>query len=252
MTASSEATAWPETYYAGAYWGPRKESPEECARRAADFLNLLSPYDPLLTTWYKPTRSLKDVRKHPLMPPDVATLAELFRRGVNREKGGPVFEDLGFRFMSGNGGLGTDSVHLNTVCGGYSEVNTNLCLMSFPSKGAPRERLLSVPVLSGVLRSMALAFDPDWAVAGTDEYRKQMNADSTAGAFVGWVTYQSRRRGTVPPLPAPVRIEPVEDKGALIILSPARISARNPEHVEQGHRIGALLAKAGLMRPVMP
>ncbi|MBN8470446.1 immunity 52 family protein [Corallococcus exiguus] len=252
MTTSSEIATRPETFYAGAYWGPRHETPEECAQRTAHLLNLLSPYDPLLASWYKPARSLRDARKHSLMPPDVATLAELFRRGVNREKGGPVFEDLGFRFLSGNGGLGTDSVHLNTVCGAYSEVNANLCLMSFPSKGAHMERLVSVPVLSGVLRSMALAFDPDWAVAGSDEYRKLMNADSTAGAFVGWVTYQSRRRGTVPPLPAPVRIEPVEDKGALIVLSPERISARNPEHVEQGHRIGELLARAGLMRPVMP
>ncbi|WP_233613488.1 MULTISPECIES: immunity 52 family protein [Corallococcus] len=252
MTASFETTTWPEMYYAGAYWGPREESPEECARRTAEFLNLLSPYDPLLATWYRPTRSLKDVRKYPLMPPDLSTLTELFRRGVNRERGGPVFASLGFSFSFGNGGLETDGVHLRMTCGCYSEVNANVCVMSLPSKGPHTERLMSVPVLSGVLRSMALALDPDWAVAGSHEYRKQMNADSTAGAFVGWVTYQSRRRGTVPPLPAPVRIEPVEDKGALIILSPERISARNPEHVEQGHRIGALLAKAGLMRPVMP
>ncbi|MFL5343298.1 MAG: Imm52 family immunity protein, partial [Hyalangium sp.] len=27
------ATPIPEGYYAGAYWGPRKESPEECAER---------------------------------------------------------------------------------------------------------------------------------------------------------------------------------------------------------------------------
>ncbi|NOK12930.1 hypothetical protein HNS30_28185 [Corallococcus exercitus] len=238
-------------YYAGAYWGPRQETPEECARRTADFLNLLPPYDPLLATWYKPARSLRDARKHSLMPPDVPTLTELFQRGVNREKGGPVFEDLGFSFWFGNGEVGGDSVSLRIKCGDYSGANPNCCVMPLPAKGTSVERMLTVPVLSGVLRSMALAFDPDWAVAGSNEYRKSMSADPSAGAFVGWITYQSRRRGTVPPLPAPVRIEPVEDKGALIILSPDRISARIPEQVEQGHRVGALLAKAGLMRPVM-
>ncbi|MFP2898400.1 Imm52 family immunity protein [Corallococcus sp. 4LFB] len=37
----------------------------------------------------------------------------------------------------------------------------------------------------------------------------------------------------------------------LIILTPVRFMAANPDHVEQGHRVGALLARAGLMRPVM-
>jgi hypothetical protein len=69
---------------------------------------------------------------------------------------------------------------------------------------------------------------------------------------VGWVTYLSRRRGTVPPLPAPVRIEPVEDKGTLLVLIPERLTARNPEHVEQGRRVGELLSRVGLMQPVIP
>ena len=69
---------------------------------------------------------------------------------------------------------------------------------------------------------------------------------------MGWVTYLSRCRGAVPPLPAPVRIEPVEDKGTLIILTPERLTARNPENVEQSRRVGELLSRAGLMQPVTP
>ncbi|MFL5344598.1 MAG: Imm52 family immunity protein, partial [Hyalangium sp.] len=74
---------------------------------------------------------------------------------------------------------------------------------------------------------------------------------SRGGTFVGWVTYLSRRRGMVPPLPAPVRIEPVEDKGALIILTPDRLTAGNPDHVELGRRVGKLLDKAGLLQPIV-
>nr|WP_225937173.1 immunity 52 family protein [Myxococcus sp. RHSTA-1-4] len=99
---------------------------------------------------------------------------------------------------------------------------------------------------------MALAWDPDWVVATSDSYRRLMREPSKSGAFVGWVTYLSRRRGAVPPLPAPVRIEPVEDKGTLIVLTPERLTARNPEHVEQGRRVCELLARAGLMQPVTP
>ena len=64
--------------------------------------------------------------------------------------------------------------------------------------------------------------------------------------------YFSRQRGTVPPLPAPVRIEPVEDKGALIILTPERFTASNPEHVALAARVQELLDRAGLLRPMNP
>jgi hypothetical protein len=109
-----------EAYYAGAYWGPRKESAEECAWRAADFFNLLAPADSFLAQWYKPARRRKDARKYPLMPPDLLSLTELFRRGVNREKGGPIFEDLGFTFWFDNGGPTRDCAALRIKCGDYS------------------------------------------------------------------------------------------------------------------------------------
>lgn len=56
-----------------------------------------------------------------------------------------------------------------------------------------------------------------------------------------------RRRGPVPPLPAPVRIEPVEDQGTLIILTPERFTARSPEHVALAARVRELLDRAGLL-----
>jgi hypothetical protein len=241
----------PEGYYAGACWGPRKESPEDCARRTAVFLNHLASCDPFLAHWYKPARSLKDARKYPLMPPDVPALTELFRRGVNRADGGDVIEDLGFSFSFGNGGGNYDSADLRLFVGGYSGAVSNTCVLSLPRTGSNAERVLTAPVLTGVVRSMALAWDPDWAVATSDEHRRLMSKTSRAGTFVGWVTYLSRRRGTVPPLPAPVRIEPVEDKGALIILTPGRLTASNPEHVDLGLRVGKLLDRAGLLQPIV-
>lgn len=251
MTVKSGPNTYPETYYAGAYWGPRKESPEECARRTAVFLNVLAPCDPFLAHWYKPARSLKDARKHPLMPPDVPTLTELFRRGVNRERGGPAIEDLGFTFWFGNGGGNYDSADLRILCGCYSEAVSNACVLTLPTPGygASADRVLTAPVLAGAVRSMALAWDPDWAVATSDSHRGLMREPSKGGAFVGWITYLSRRLGTVPPLPAPVRIERVEDKGTLIALTPERLTASNPEHVEQGRRVSELLARAGLIPP---
>jgi hypothetical protein len=52
----------------------------------------------------------------------------------------------------------------------------------------------------------------------------------------------------VPPLPAPVRIEPVGELGTLIVLSPERLSVTHPEHLALGQRIRELLDRAGLIR----
>jgi hypothetical protein len=62
----------------------------------------------------------------------------------------------------------------------------------------------------------------------------------------------SRLRGPVPPLPAPVRVEPVEDKGTLVILTPERFTVSNPEHVALAARVHELLNGAGLLRPLQP
>ena len=239
-----------ETYYAGAYWGPRKESAEECAQRAANFLTLLAPADSFLAQWYKPARRRKDARKHPLMPPDLLTLTELFRRGVNREKGGPIFEDLGFTFWFDNGGPTRDCAALRIKCGDYSG-GSNYCVLTLPTYGPNADRVLTAAVLTHVVRSMALAWEPDWAMATSRNHRDILSEEGDTGTFVGWVTYLSRRRGVVPPLPAPARIELVEDRGTLVVLTPERLTASNPAHVELGQRVRDLLDRARLMQPVI-
>jgi hypothetical protein len=252
MAARPEPERYPETYYAGAYWGVRKESPEECAQRTAVFLNLLAPCDPFLAHWYKPARSFKDARKHPLMPPDVPTLTELFRRGVNREKGGPVIEDLGFRFSFNNGGPDGDRASLRINGGMYAEGISNHCVLNLPWHGLNADRVLTAPVLTNVVRAMALAWEPDWAVAMSHAHRQLVDKDGKADVWLGWVTHLARQRGAVPPLPTPVRIERVEDKGTLIILTPERFTVDNPEHVELARRVRELLVRAGLVKPIPP
>nr|WP_225937400.1 immunity 52 family protein [Myxococcus sp. RHSTA-1-4] len=104
--------------------------------------------------------------------------------------------------------------------------------------------------MAEVVRAMALAYEPDCGVATSDLHRDTAWQRPPIGTFTGWITYLSRQRGTVPPLPAPVRIEPVEDKGTLIILTPERFTASSPEHVALAARVQELLDRAGLLRPL--
>lgn len=250
MTRQPESETYPETYYAGAYWGPRKESPEECAQRTAAFLLLMASSDPFLAQWYLPTRARKGSHKPPLVPPDVSTLTEAFRRGVNREGRGPAIEQLGFSIGLSNGGSSRAHAFLTLFCGASSEAVSNFCLLSL-KPGPDADRVLAAPVLAGVVRGMVQAWEPDWAVATSSKHRDLLSEKGGAGTFAGWVTYLSRQRGVVPPLPAPVRIERIEDKGTLVTLTPDRLTADNPEHLELGRRVGELLERAGLMQPLI-
>ena len=235
-----------ESYYAGAYWGPRKETPEQCARRAETFMAAITKIDPAFCRWFEQGRSRKDALKRPIEPSGEA-LEKRVRRGRDRQ-----FEELGYSVWAWNGAPDDhDACGFHFYCGGYSEGQANNCVVNLPSRGPNAERVLSVPVLSGLVRSMVLAWEPESAIATPTMYREAVTPVGRAGTFVGWLMYLPRSRGTVPPLPAPVHIEPVEDKGTLIVLAPERITVENPEHVELGQRVHELLNRAGLLRPVV-
>jgi hypothetical protein len=92
------------------------------------------------------------------------------------------------------------------------------------------------------------AFEPEYGSAGYSELWDAITPKECRAKElpVDWLTYFSRDWGTVPPLPAPVRIEPL-GRGMLITLTPERASPDNPEHVELGRQVRALLGKAGLL-----
>ncbi|MBN1210752.1 MAG: immunity 52 family protein [Myxococcaceae bacterium] len=243
-----------ETYYAGAYWGARQETAEQCAQRALAFFNTISHSDDFFARWVVPPKSRKQAPR--ALELELPALQALFAQRRTRNDEGGVIEDLGFHLLADNGmGPGRhqrDHASLSIHCGSYAEPISNVCLLDLPSTGPHVERVLTGPVLTEVLRAMALAWEPDWAVATSNEHREMISQRPTAGTFVGWVMYFARRRGPVPPLPEPVRVEPVEGRGTLVTLTPERFTISNPAHVELAARVHQILEGAGLLVPANP
>ncbi|MCY1045069.1 immunity 52 family protein [Corallococcus sp. bb12-1] len=236
-----------ETIYAGSYWGARKESAEACALRMERLFANLASVDSSFAQWFQQGRSRKAALLRPIEPGGSA-LEALIRRGRDR-----VFEDLGFRVRGWNGVTDDhDASGLDVTCGGYTQAVNNFCVFSLPTQGPHAERVLTAPILCGLVRSMATAWEPEWAIATSTAHRNRVTDNPKPGTFVGWIMYLARSRGPVPPLPAPVRIEPVEDKGTLIILTPERFTVSNPEHVALAEHVRGLLDTAGLMKPLTP
>ncbi|ATB31450.1 hypothetical protein MEBOL_004913 [Melittangium boletus DSM 14713] len=175
----------------------------------------------------------------------------LLAKSRNRtDEGKEIIEDLGFSQFMWN--AKKNSTEFRLSCGKYSPWGgPNVCLL-YPSRQSPeRERLLGMEVLAQVIESMVVSWEPDFAVASSSEMVDVIQKRK-GEVRVGWLTYLSRRLGTLPPLPASVRIEPVGDLGWLLILSSEPMSASNPEHVSFTARIRELLDRAGLIEIPAP
>lgn len=236
-----------ERYYAGVYWPARLESAEACARRAETFFRLLEHCDETFARWYEQGDSLEEAL-HREFTLDHATFVRLFEREENQlGKDGFSLGAWTGHTEDGRGGM------VNLTCGDASGAYPNCCLLYLPRTDVEPEgpRVVTAPVLVNVLRAMVLAWEPLFGIIATDEFHAALRPKRDPRGFVGWLTYLSRARGEVPPLPPPVRIEPVEDKGTLIVLGPERLSASDPEHLLLGRRVQEVLDAKDLLRPVL-
>ena len=236
-----------ERYYAGVYWPARRESAEQCARRSVTFFRLLAQCDEIYARWYEQGDSVEEALEREFTP-DSATFLRFFQREENQLGGDGL--SLGAwtgHVEDGRGGM------VNLTCGDASGAYPNCCLLYLPRPDVEPEgaRVVAAPVLVNVLRAMVLAWEPLFGVIATDEFRNALRPKRDPRGFTGWLTYLSRTRGEVPPLPPPVRSEAVEDKGTLIVLAPERLSASNPEHLSLGRRVQEVLDSKELLRPVL-
>ncbi|WP_257457416.1 immunity 52 family protein [Archangium lipolyticum] len=230
-----------ETFYAGVYWPGRKESAEECARRAERFFRLLAQCDPIYIRWFEQANSLKKALQLQFEP-TYETFLRFFKSKKYQE--GPA----GFSFSAWTGHVedGQGGV-ISLSCGSIYDSPPNRCLLHPPHAGPEEQRILTAPVLTQMMRALILAWEPDDGGVFSDAYQR-LRKEPVGPPRTGWLMYLSRRRGQVPPLPAPVRVEPVEDKGSLVILTPERFTVDDPAHVALADEVRALLDRAGLLK----
>jgi hypothetical protein len=233
------------------FWrGDRPETPAECARRTLVFLEKLGRIDPLFAQFEYTTRK-RGKYVHSPVPLEMEELSQLFATGVNRrDSDRSVIRELGYNLWVSTRGKG-DHAHLAIHCGCYDTVAVpNSCILKLSFPEPDHERLINVPALAPMLEAMADAFEPHVGNAGFHSFGDAVTPipfNERTEFDMDWLMYFSREWGTVPPLPAPVRIEHVGDRGTLVILSPNPVSASNPEDVELGRRVQGLLRKASLL-----
>ncbi|GMU11027.1 immunity 52 family protein [Corallococcus caeni] len=230
-----------DNYYVGAYWMARHESDASCARRAETLFENLGRLEPTWRQWHETGRTFKKAQAR-RFETHQASFLELFARKKSRIGDG-------FQYWLWTGPNPDETTAVNGFCGSADAVLTSVCVVDPPSHGEVAERVLTAPVMREVLRAVVRSWEPAWGVVASQQYRDEVSPSSgDAGTFVGWMTYFSRQWGDVPSLPAPVRVEPVDDLGTLVILTEERFTVTNPEHVRLATEAHQVLDAAGLLR----
>ncbi|WP_408640304.1 Imm52 family immunity protein [Saccharomonospora cyanea] len=102
-------------FYVGAYWGPRVESANECARRLALCLSQLGVVHPALATWFRKGRSKSAASGNPVAT-SVDVLEAMLVGGRDRtDVDGRVISELGFSVSLWN--KNPVPVSFSTTCG---------------------------------------------------------------------------------------------------------------------------------------
>lgn len=205
-------------FYAGAYWGPRPESEEECARRLMRCLRDLAETDDLLGHWYKKGWSRKQATESEVLV-DEETLTTLVHSGRARgDFDRSVIPELGYSVSLWNGDS-KRSADFSVLCGATTSTVPNNFVLHLPQ---PEEApgLLQTPAAMSVLRAAITAWDPEWATWTSHSIREpQLGEEQYDGRrILGWATYLTIRAGIeAGSAPDGIRIEPF-GSGFLITL----------------------------------
>ncbi|NOK11968.1 immunity 52 family protein [Corallococcus exercitus] len=231
-----------ESYFAGAYWKGRSESVEQCARRASAFFQFLGRIEPTWNRWCETAESFEEAARK-----QVATDVDSLRKHFNRKDC-----QLGdaFQYWLWAGARPDETSKVSGTCGSADLWTPSSCVLSPPEQGPLSERILTATMLSQMLREMAHIWEPEFGLATSTDHLVSISSRPKMGTLPGWVMYFSRQRGTVPPLPAPVRVEPVGDLGTLVVLTPERFTVTNPDHVALASQVQQVLDAAGLLHPL--
>lgn len=212
-----------------AYWGPRAETVESCARRLSAFLQTVGTYSPVDSVWRrKGGRPSQTARLFPTGFESIRVELE-----ASRTPNDPP--ELGFSAGAWLGDADNDdSVGLSVSCGHSSPFLRNTVTLNWTFKTLLAAHTIDPVVGAKLIEALVDSWAPDWAVWIKDEWREAQQSPSTESA-IGWLTYVGDP-SRVQRLPKYASYRPYAD--GLIISAGPTIGSVTPRRVREiGHRL---------------
>jgi hypothetical protein len=188
---------------------------------------------------------------------DEGVLKQILLAGQNHydDKKKTIIDDLGFQVCLSTDINEQEVVNLDFHCGRYSKSSgiVNSCAISLPRKGVISERLLQIDVLENLMDSIVQSWDPDWGTVISHEYLRagtEVSSKNGLAPMVGWMTYLSNQFGPIPPMPEPVRVVSIRERGHLLVITDERFSTTCQRHLNAVREARRILEAECMLLPL--
>ncbi|HUK10792.1 MAG TPA: Imm52 family immunity protein [Stellaceae bacterium] len=242
-------------FWLTAYWGPRRESPTDLARRFVRTLESLKPINPVFRTWYFVHRD-EGVALQNL---DRQAVAALIAEHVWRADDGDPIPKKGYIFTALNGDEDkprhmTVILHAgNTTSGDYFINTASLYTEPLSDENAD---LFTADIFKPALLAIASAWDATWCGVRSSE----MNALETPTPSIvlpgpiilpprqptkfrlAWMSYLSPSFAPLVTPPRSALVTRTAEGALLMIATEERFSVANSQHMKVARDIEAALA----------
>ncbi len=191
-------------------WSERKQTPEECAKTAVEFLKLVQKSVPGFRTW----RQVNDDKKKSvsLTKP---SLTKLFSQGQQlSERDGKPIEKLGYKVFltSSSESLGFLGVYFHFGC--YGRGNANVAVLDAYLTSKKAKSLFSLSRCRKFCEQAVAILEPEDAILDNLALFKHSQSPSS-----GWIVYLANPEAQRLPkkLPRGVEVKPFKKLGVFLI-----------------------------------
>jgi hypothetical protein len=231
-------------YTVVAYWGPRRENPEQCAARCQRMLEGLAAIDPAFGDWV----FVVDEEPVPVGREPGGELVQIVADCVARADDGDPTPVMGFN-LGGYARRKTALVSIGVLIhvGSAAPARNYMCntvMLDMEPKNEGGFALITLDIVRRAVLAISAAWDATWCSAYPTAlislWTEQVPRRPTFK--MAWISYLSARFAPLVTPPRSASSERVPGGGLLMIATPDRFDVADPTHLAVAREIEAALA----------
>ncbi|HEV7621009.1 MAG TPA: Imm52 family immunity protein [Flavisolibacter sp.] len=173
-----------DSFYLGAYWTQRKEGLDIVVSKTLSFMHELVKLDEQFFNWYEQGYTKKEALSKKIII-DKEYIEKLYKKSVKKnDLGSDGFSKIGYSIDLWSGHQEEYSSSLSINCGHSSKYFSNCCVITMPSDGRQKERLLSLVKQKELFDLLIKSWNPDNIILSSNRLKNEIGTDE-----VGWITY---------------------------------------------------------------
>jgi hypothetical protein len=175
-----------DSFFIGAYWGPRSVPLIEIVTNTIKTLKKLAECDEQFLDWYELGMSRKQALKHKVIQ-DIESITKLYFKSLREfETNANSLTDNGFVMGFWTGHREEESSRITFTVGLNSKRVSNSCVLKLPFEGKAKDRLVTLTKARSIVELLVDIWDPDYAIFTSHNLVNKLSGITD----IGWITYR--------------------------------------------------------------